>query len=999
MGPESNKSSKHNIVTGNPAKVKPSTRKMDKSKPKSIRDLNCLYTNADQLKNKMSELSIRVNNENPDIIGITEVKAKKRQSNIKASEFHIEGNQNYKMFSKNVEDEQGRGLLLFVNKELDTDEVIMDTPFHENLFLQIRINKNKSILLGIVYRSPSSSDENNDALLDLLEEAAGKGHEKLVIMGDFNYPGINWETWNIHGENTEKHEYKFIQKLQDIFLFQHINQPTRWRGSDNPHILDLIITKDEDSLSLLDYQSPLGKSDHCTIFFKIPCKIVVHLKRKQKICYKEANYIEINEELTKTNWKEIVKPGNTPNENWNQFKCALKKVEDKFIPTKIITIGRNNKHSFPADQATLEAIRKKHSLSRRAATNKDPGIRKEYNKMRNKVKKLTRKSRKEYEQNIATKAKTDPKVIWNYIKSKSSTKSDIADLYQDPTDKNSVKITTDVGKANILCNFFNNVFVKEQDGVAPELPPKQIMEEMTNLTVKEEVVLKLLLNLKPEKSPGLDNLHPRYLKNIASSIVEPLTEIFNQTLSTGIIPEDWKKARVSAIFKKGDKSMAGNYRPVSLTSILCKVLETIVREHIIKFMRANNYFSSKQYGFISGRSTCLQLIEVMDKWTEALENGQMIDCIYMDYQKAFDTVPHKRLINKLKAYNFTEQITSWISSFLTGRSQKVTVNGEDSVWGKVTSGIPQGSVLGPILFVIFVNDLPDIVNSYMYLFADDTKIFQIIENNSHCKDLQKDLDTMCNWSDTWLLRMHPDKCKHMRIGRAKSEDEDVTYNLQGKHLETITKEKDIGVIIDSELSFDNHISEKVKKANSMFTLIRRTFQFLDIKSFVPLYKCLVRSQLDYACPVWSPYRSKHIDMIEGVQRRATKCLPGMKHLSYSERLQKLKLPTLAYRRVRGDMIEVYKMIQGVYDEECCNAVILWEDASGRHSRRGNSKMLFPRRATTALRKNNFSIRTVKIWNSLPEHVISVPNVNSFKVALDNHWDKQELVYNYKAELS
>ena len=374
--------------------------------------------------------------------------------------------------------------------------------------------------------------------------------------------------------------------------------------------------------------------------------------------------------------------------------------------------------------------------------------------MRNKVKKLTRKARKRYEQNIATKAKTDPKVIWNYIKSKSTTKSDIAELYEDPADKKSVKISTNEEKANILCKFFSSVFVKEQDGITPELQQKRIVAEMANLTVKEEVVLKLLNNLKPEKSPGLDNLHPMYLKNIAPATSKPLTEIFNQTLSTGILPDDWKKARVSAIFKKGDKCMAGNYRPVSLTSVLCKVLETVVREHITKFMRSNDYFSPKQYGFLSGRSTCLQLLEVMDKWTEALDNGQMIDCIYMDYKKAFNTVPHKRLISKLKAYNFSRQIISWISAFLTGRIQKVTVNGEDSEWGNVTSGIPQGSVLGPVLFVIFVNDLPDIVKSDMYLFADDTKIFRIIENNNHCTQLQEDLNTMCKWSDTWLLRMH-----------------------------------------------------------------------------------------------------------------------------------------------------------------------------------------------------------------------------------------------------
>ncbi|XP_060064039.1 uncharacterized protein LOC132544460 [Ylistrum balloti] len=390
----------------------------------------------------MSVLSIRVNKENPDVIGITEVKAKNRVCSLNTSEFSIEGNQNYSIFSKNVENDQGRGILILVNKELDANEVVMSTQFQENLFLQIRTEQNKSILLGLIYRSPSTSDENNYALLDLLEEAAGKGHEKLVIMGDFNYQGINWETWNTNGENTETHEFKFTQKLQDNFLFQHVNQPTRWRGRDNPHILDLVVTKDENSLSTIEYQSARGKSDHSTLLFHILCNINLSLQRKKKLCYKVANYTIINEKLGNKNWREIIKPTDTVDENWQRFKKTLKEIEEEFVPTKIITIGRNNRHSFPANQETLDAIRKKHSLSRKVTGSKDQELRKEYNRIRNKVKKLTRKARKEYEMNIAAKAKTDPKVIWNYIKSKSTIKSDIGDLYSDPEDNKSVKITT-----------------------------------------------------------------------------------------------------------------------------------------------------------------------------------------------------------------------------------------------------------------------------------------------------------------------------------------------------------------------------------------------------------------------------------------------------------------------------------------------------------------------------------------------------------------------------
>ncbi|XP_033759498.1 uncharacterized protein LOC117341744 [Pecten maximus] len=225
----------------------------------------------------------------------------------------------------------------------------------------------------------------------------------------------------------------------------------------------------------------------------------------------------------------------------------------------------NNKYSFPADQATLEAIKKKHSMFRKAASSKDMEVRNQYNKARNKVRKLTRNSRKEYEKNIALKAKTDPKAVWNYIKSKSTTKLEIGDLYTKTNDKTSTKVSSDIGKANILCKFFSSVFVKEEDEVTPQLNQREVIEEMTTLNITREKVFKLLINQNPEKSPELDELHPMFLKNTASSLSGPLTTIFNQSLSTGTLPDDWKKARVCAIHKKGDRSEAGNYRPVSIT--------------------------------------------------------------------------------------------------------------------------------------------------------------------------------------------------------------------------------------------------------------------------------------------------------------------------------------------------------------------------------------------------------------------------------------------------
>lgn len=237
----------------------------------------------------------------------------------------------------------------------------------------------------------------------------------------------------------------------------------------------------------------------------------------------------------------------------------------------------------------------------------------------------------------------------------------------------------------------------------------------------------------------------------------------------------------------------------------------------------------------------------------------------------------------------------------------------------------------------------------------------------------------------------------MHIGKKSSQE--VSYKLLGEYLERVQEEKDIGVIIDENLTFEKHICEKVKKANSTFAMIRRIFQHLDENTFIPLYKSLVRTHLDYASSVWFPYKTKYIEMVEGVQRRATKQIPGMSDLTYSERLKKLKLPTLSYRRHRGDMIEIYKITSGKYDTKAANFVKFRRDHVGRETARGNSKQLLIQRARLDIRKYNFTLRAAKIWNSLPEDVISAKTTNSFKQRLDKHWENQDILYDYKAAIS
>ncbi len=321
-------------------------------------------------------------------------------------------------------------------------------------------------------------------------------------------------------------------------------------------------------------------------------------------------------------------------------------------------------------------------------------------------------------------------------------------------------------------------------------------------------------------------------------------------------------------------------------------------------MHHKNLFSNSQFGFIEGRSTILQLLNVLDLWTEMLNKNESIDVVYMDFMKAFDKVPHQRLLHKLKSYGIGENIISWMASFLTSRKQRVCINGLYSEWKNVTSGIPQGSVLGPLLFVLYINDMPDDITSNIFLFAD-TKIFMNSSNHQNSVNLQQDLNKLIEWSNNWLLKFHPDKCKVWDINHHDRECNN--YYLGNTRLEHSSCEKDLGIYIDNKLKFDTHIRVKVNKANRVLGAIRRSFSFLNKENFLKLYISLVRPHLEYGNPIWYPRYVKDIIIIENVQRRASKMIPDIKDKPYTERFKYLNLPTLAYRRLRGDMVETYKI--------------------------------------------------------------------------------------------
>ena len=339
-------------------------------------------------------------------------------------------------------------------------------------------------------------------------------------------------------------------------------------------------------------------------------------------------------------------------------------------------------------------------------------------------------------------------------------------------------------------------------------------------------------------------------------------------------------------------------------------MEAIIKEKVTHLLEDKKWIVTKQHGFVSGRSCLTNLLETFEKWTEYLDAGHGLDVVYLNYRKAFDTVPHKRLLTKVLQAGISGKILNWIKAFLANRRMKVTVNGSSSVWAAVTSGIPQGSVLGPLLFLIYVNDLPDWIKTEINMFADDTKLWNKITGPNDCIKLQKDLDSLQNWSDQWLLRFNPEKCKVTHIGHDWKFLYTIKQDGKSYRLSETVEERDLGVLVQSDLGVTSQCTEAAKKAMKILGILRRQFKNMDKETFLILYKSFIRPHMEYAIQAWSPHFRKDIECLEKVQHRATKLVKGFKKYSYEDRLLMLGLTTLEERRLRGDLIETYKILSG-----------------------------------------------------------------------------------------
>ena len=936
---------------------------------------------------------MRLKEKDYDIVTLNEVKPKHGEMADRRV-LEIDG---YSLHMSEMNAPDTRGVCIYVKNKYKSNVVKLDdSRYNDMLCVSVSGSSTNKLLISCVYRSGSPATaqlHDADLFSDIRKFSDQRGYTLKVMCGDFNLNRIKWTPEPEILSDTWTTESSFIECIRDTFMFQHITEPTRFRSGHRPTCDDLIFSTLENQISNVSYEPSLGASDHVVL----DCEIMSNIKplptTRVSFTYDKGDYAKLTEKLT-INWDELLQ-GKDAQEAMDIFEETYHAAVKQCIPQKTYDSAKGPKPLW-LNASTLKKVRKKHSSWIRYLNTKDGRDYLEYISNRNAATHAVRRAKREYEKAIAKECRKNSKVVWNYLKRK--TKTNMPNLRR----ADGSYTTNDKEAADALKEQYFSVFTKETTDNLPDIADKPLKtDKLKTFKIDEAEVQKILKNLQANKSPGLDQIHPRVLKELAEVLAHPLTLIFKKSVERGQLPRNWLDAVITPIFKKDNKTHPENYRPVSLTSLVCKILERIITIQLLKHVKENELQCLQQHGFVKNKSVTTNLLEALNIWTEALDHNLPVDVLYLDYSKAFDTVPHQRLLKQVGSFGVTDQALQWIESFLSNRRQRVRVNNDVSDWSPVISGIPQGSILGPILFTLFVSDIPQAIDCLISMFADDTKLYKILVSEASGDELEESLHQLEEWANKMQMKFHPGKCKVMHLGNRNPKK---VYSMNdgkgGMHnLEQASVEKDLGVKIDNQLKFSEHVQAKVNTANKTLGFIRHSFQYLDKESFTLLYKCLVRPHLEFASCVWSPKHKYSRDDIERVQRRATKLVPGLSHLSYEERLRQLNLETLEHRRRRADVLEVYRILSGnhLLNKSCRCEVCPTKEMLQRSvntTTRGHSLKLETQLAT-GHRRSFFAARVVKDWNALSESTVSAKTISGFKAGLTKDWsDVSKFVYNF-----
>ena len=859
------------------------------------------------------------------------------------------------------------GVLMAIHSSISSkarpDLIVEDSDDFEIIVTELSLPGLPKKALVNFYNSPTTSTLSRATkFYNTLQRIRDNGFHDISVFGDFNLRNLDLTTGM--PLNNEGHCREYFRAFQDFDLEHKVFGPTHKLGGR----LDLILTSMPENVNDV-YIEDLFTSDHSVVHFSIVGSIKRCDTTKRTVYnYKKANWLGLRNALTQSDLNSIIdlSRGNI-DIACQQWTATIIDLMNKFIPKYTIP----NINSPPwIDGDVIHLSNKKETARRKAQRKNTEGLWENYRKLRNELRNLTNSKYINYIKNSAYDLSNNTKRFWGVLKARLKTKSIPDKMQYRDTTANSPK-----SKATLFNNFFYSNFTFDDDNLVYPNITTNIDERLRDIRFDIVDIRIILDHLDVSKATGPDNIPGRVLKECAREIAPSLTKLCNLSLSLGEFPSQWKRANVVPVYKKGDRNLCDNYRPVSLLCITSKILEKAVFNKLSDILLSK--LSKIQHGFLRGRSTITQLLGVINDISSNLDIAGQTDIIYLDFSKAFDSVSHKLLLHKIKKYGINGSLHKWFTSYLSGRNQRVVVEGSESPWLPVVSGVPQGSILGPMLFLLFIDDISDNISSEskMSLFADDAKLYRFIKSLHDCSILQRDLYTLENWSKIWKMNFNAKKCKIMSICRVALHT--AFYQLNGTILERVYEFNDLGLIVTHDLTWSRHINCKLSKSNKNLGMVKRAVGY---KAPVATKKCfylsLVRSVLDYASIIWHPNKNDLVH-IESLQRRATKYILNDYTSDYKTRLSELKLLPLCYHKEICDLSFFYKSLNGFIDFDLKSIFNFYQ--STEPSTRMGSKgiMLMLGHARTERHHSFYANRMPHMWNALSQDTRQVTCKNKF----------------------
>lgn len=853
-------------------------------------------------------------------------------------------------------------------------------------------NKKLNLLIIGIYRPPVADEKSFTQCIKIVQEIINNyAQPDIQIHGDFNMPFIDWNTRDIDTTNRRISEQnsakKLIEFMETNLLLQLVNIPTR-----KDSVLDLILTNNSHavhSVTIEETQISDHNFVHCYLLYNITSAQLktpptTEKSALDKCNFNKADWNTIRTELKRIDWNNTINSeSDSVDEMFDKFLETLTKTCTDHCPQHKHPPRKRDRYISKPRRSLLRIRRRLNAKISECTKLKPTNFQDKLNKLNKKKENLElkirdsiRKESEDKEREAIAKIKKNPRAFYTYAKQNCKTYTSVGPLLDDDN-----KLQSDpTVMSNIMQQQYKKSFSDPNSGTKRTSNVNIENIRLEDFEFTEEDIIKAINDIPLTSAPGPDKIPACLLKECKIELAPALYIIWRKSLDTGHIPSILKKQTIVPIHKKESKAVPANYRPISLTSHIIKLFERVLRRKLVAYLETNNLLSKNQHGFRPGRSCLTQLLHHLDSIISILEKNENADVIYLDLSKAFDKVNHNILMHKLENMGISGKINLWLKNFLTNRTQNVVIDGATSSPTDVLSGVPQGTVLGPVLFIVYMNDMSEIVqDSIIKCFADDSKLIKNIKNLSDRNKLMEDLKAVLKWTSDNSMQFNEGKFQLLQHGHDKSLK--LPYDLSDKiKIESSNHVKDLGVHVSEDLTWRHHINTTTTNATTFAAWIFRTIKSRDPDVMLLMFKSFVLSRLEYSSPLWNPMLKTDIMKLESVQRSFTAKLNGVQNQDYWNRLKSLKLYSLQRRRERFMLIHLFKIYRNLAPNDL-------EFKFTNHIRLGAQcqRRSYPNTSASVktLRYNSFSCVAPRLFNIIPGFIKKAENLQTFKSQLDS----------------